>query len=552
MQAIAFEQAFSLLQRQLVNAAAAGPNRIAMLTETVGQNLSTLFSTVLAQYGAHAPLVYEPYAVESLKAAYNTGFGQSILPGYRLDRADLLVGFGADFLETWLSPVEYARKFKAMNAVSGGQKGRFVHVGPYQSLTGANADKWIACRPGSEAALILALVRGVMNKGRGLALPPPFRSAMQQLARPYTPEKAASVTDVPAEDIRRLVAALLKARRPLVLPTQTTAHGAASLAADLGTVLLNLLLDPQCTRFDFDQRHQVETANPLGDVRRLLFDSAASAPSVLLLHNVNPAYTFPDGDRLAEKLDGGRQFVIAFSNFMDETAAAADLVFPTRMPLESWDAYESKLALVSTLQPAAGPINDAPQIGDVFLRLLPPGMQWGASYKQFLMQRLADRKIYDSKEQWLQLIQSGGRFVADRPATHPDPILGPETVAALGKNLAASMKGQQGAITLQVAPSLRFFDGRGSNRPWLPEIPEAISQVSWQTMAFVSAARMQQNAWSDGDVLKLESQHGQVEAQVYGYSGLHADVAVIPAGQGHTRYGRYATDQGVNPLKLLG
>jgi len=50
------------------------------------------------------------------------------------------VSFDADFLETWLSPVEYARKFKAMHGMRGADKNIFYHVGPYLGLTGANGD----------------------------------------------------------------------------------------------------------------------------------------------------------------------------------------------------------------------------------------------------------------------------------------------------------------------------------------------------------------------------------------------------------------------------
>ena len=75
-----------------------------------------------------------------------------------MDQADVLLSFGAEFLETWLSPVEYARKFKAMHALSSGNKGLFVTVSPHQSLSGANADYWMACKPGSEAAVALAPV----------------------------------------------------------------------------------------------------------------------------------------------------------------------------------------------------------------------------------------------------------------------------------------------------------------------------------------------------------------------------------------------------------
>ena len=46
----------------------------------------------------------------------------------------MLVSFGADFLETWLSPVDYAGRFRDMHALKNGRKGVFFHIGPFQSM----------------------------------------------------------------------------------------------------------------------------------------------------------------------------------------------------------------------------------------------------------------------------------------------------------------------------------------------------------------------------------------------------------------------------------
>src|SRR4051794_9404234 len=75
--------------------------------------------------------------------------------------ADLLVAFGADFLETWGSPVDYAWQFAQMHAYrKGGVRGKFIWVGPHRPLTGLNADLWLSCKPGTEAMVADALATG--------------------------------------------------------------------------------------------------------------------------------------------------------------------------------------------------------------------------------------------------------------------------------------------------------------------------------------------------------------------------------------------------------
>ena len=142
-QSLSFSKAESILKTKAAQAAQKGQNRVHMLTETVGNTLMSLFTATLQNLNSQPPLVFEPYAYESLKTANEKVFGVDGLVSYHMDQADVLVSFGADFLETWLSPVEYAWKFKAMHAVKDGNKNLFFQISPYQSLTGANADHWL-------------------------------------------------------------------------------------------------------------------------------------------------------------------------------------------------------------------------------------------------------------------------------------------------------------------------------------------------------------------------------------------------------------------------
>ena len=95
----------------------------------------------------------------------NIAFGVNTLPRYEIAAARFLVSFGADFLETWLSPVKFASDFARMHGVENGEKGRFVFVGPRLSLTGQNADEWIPARAGSETAIALAIAGELVRRG---------------------------------------------------------------------------------------------------------------------------------------------------------------------------------------------------------------------------------------------------------------------------------------------------------------------------------------------------------------------------------------------------
>ena len=124
-------------------------------------------------------------------------------------------------------------------------KGVYCHISPYQGLTAANADKWLACRPGSEAAVAMGLMYLLIERRRNgapMAGQSPAKSlldALWRLAESYPPEKAAALSGLSTDDLERLARLLADARQPLVLPTSAVGSGASSTAADLAVVWLN-------------------------------------------------------------------------------------------------------------------------------------------------------------------------------------------------------------------------------------------------------------------------------------------------------------------------
>lgn len=546
-QAISYAQALAEIRSQIEQAVARGPYRVGMLSEVTGTPLLNLFEALLTQCRSTGPLIFEPFAFETLKFAHARLFGRPMLPSYHMERADLLVGFGADFLETWLSPVEYARKFKAMHALRDGRKGRFVHIGPFQSLTGLNADEWIACRPGAEALVAMGLLRAVLAHGGGKGLPGAFRTRLARLAEPYTPALIQEAADVAEPAFTRLAGLLTAARKPLVLPTGTAPAGQAAVAADLAAVLLNAVLDPSFGLYDFDQRHRVEIAATRAAVRRFWQMPEEGPLDVLLLYNVNPRLHF--GKAADERPDGYRPFTVAFTSFMDETASAAHLIVPTQLPLESWDLYEGKHNIVSTLQPAVVRRTGAQHIGDFFLELLSPDYRPAGGYRQHLVRQIRSTGRIGGEAALLQLFQNGGRFPGGAVGAPVSVRWNLEALDLLEKMLGSLVLPSREQTVLLAAPSLRFYDGRSANRPWLPEIPEPSTQIAWQTPILVAPQTAATLGCSDGDRVRAEAASGGLEAPAVVYGGLHPAAAVMVMGQGRDPF---TNGRGLNPLPLLG
>ena len=546
---ISFEKALTILKTKANAAARKGPDRVCMLTETVGASLMRLFTDALQSLNARAPLVFETYAYESLKTANAMVFGVDGLASYHLDRADMLVSFGADFLETWLSPVEYARKFKRMHAVQGNrQKNSFYYVSPCQSLTGANADHWLACKPDSENIVVLSLVKEALDKGKGQDLPATLRQFLKATTASYSRELVIAQTGIQLRTYNHLIDNLMHAQSPLVLGPAAVGSGKNDLKTHLAVNLLNLLLDPQLRLIDFNDRHRVEMAATRADIFRFVDSLNAGAADLLLLNNVNPVYAFPAGHKVNNALEKKSLFVVSFSNFMDETTALADLVLPVKMPLETWDEYGGKAALVATLQPAMGQLSKAPHLGDVILEMgfehTPPA----GTYKNYLIASLAKHNGLTGEAQWVRTLQNGGQF--DQP---PQPVirLKMPKETDLADTLIPPPKQPKSELTFMALPSVRLFDGRGANKSWLSEIPDPLTRIAWQTPVVIHPDTATAKGLAQEDVVAIQTQYGRIEAPVYVAELAAPGVLAMSIGQGHRLYGRSAAQKGANPLQLL-
>jgi molybdopterin-containing oxidoreductase family iron-sulfur binding subunit len=492
--------------------------------------------------------VFEPYAYESLKTANEMVFGVDGLVSYHMDRADILVSFGADFLETWLSPVEYAWKFKTMHELRDGAKNLFFQISPFQSLTGANADHWLACKPGSESVVALGLVRQALDIGKGKHLPKSFHELLNKATAPFSQDMVLEQTGIPLVLYEKLIIRLMGARRPLVLGTATGASDLNGLHTNLAVNLLNLLLDPKLSLIDFTNRHRVELAARRSDVFEFFSSLKNDRADLLLLNNVNPIFAMPTGSQVKQAFNDKDLFVVAFSNFMDETAEHADLVLPVQMPLETWDEYGGKQQLASTLQPAMGKMTRASHVGDVMLFAGFESDSPARSYKDYLISRLAEKRGIADDIQWVQTLQEGGRFGLSAESVNKPQSPNLKDLADI---LMKDFEPLNSELALAAVPSIRFFDGRAANKPWLCEIPDPLSRITWQTPILLNPETAKANGINQEDIVELRTEFGKLEGAVYTSELVSQGLAVMDIGQGHSAYGRYARNTGINPLQLL-
>jgi molybdopterin-containing oxidoreductase family iron-sulfur binding subunit len=185
----------------------------------------------LKAVGGRPRIAYETFAHEDLRAASQAAFGIDSIPQYAFEDARTILSLGADFLETWMSPVEYAGGFRRAHVLREGHAARVIHVEPRYSMTAANADEWVASQPGAEAAIALALLRLVLEAKQVPALPAKEAEALTAIARTVEVEAVAKQSGVPAAKLKHLAETLAMGAPSLVVGSGVATSGVGGVDA---------------------------------------------------------------------------------------------------------------------------------------------------------------------------------------------------------------------------------------------------------------------------------------------------------------------------------
>ncbi len=161
--------------------------KVAILSDLQTGALAEVMERFAAAFGSSRVLCYEPFNYEPLRVAHDALFGLPVVPAYDLESCEFIISFGADFLETWISPVEYARQFAQMHSLREGKIGRMVYVGPRFSMTAANADDFLMVPAEADNPVALAMLQVMLDEGWAQGDAASIRKIVAGLPKPRLP-----------------------------------------------------------------------------------------------------------------------------------------------------------------------------------------------------------------------------------------------------------------------------------------------------------------------------------------------------------------------------
>ena len=547
-----WDEVYAKINENLTNAT----NKKLLITGETQAAHTDLLQPWLSQLG-FSQVVWDPMQPVAVAKAAELVYGTYGVPTFNIDKAEVVVNFGADFLETFVNPVGYARQWSDSRRSE--KPLRFVHIEPRLSLTGANADLWLKSNPGSEVRAALFIIGELIQRGRTQGLSGDTLANLKELTKGISAEAVEEETGISKAKLLLISEYLAEASASLVMAGGTAASTSNPLPLQVAANLLNVMLGNVGKTVNIAQ--MTVPRSSASDVADAINDMQQGKVDVLFTYGTNPAFTFPAsfGYDFASNqvgIKGGDSnkkagLVVALSSHLDETAQLADYILPLHTGLEDWGYTRPSTDGISLIQPSMRPIFDTQSVGDVLLTIASNATKTIVpaeitTFDQFVkanfLKATASQAGSDTEKFWILSLEKGGYFPAANSNGGTKPSINP-SIFSLSFGIS-KLHLHDDELTLYPYPSVKTFDGRAANKPWMQELADPITQAVWGAWAEIHPETAHKFGIKQGDAVILRTDDGEVHVPAYLTEHVHKGLVALPLGQGHTAYGRYAKAAG--------
>jgi molybdopterin-containing oxidoreductase family iron-sulfur binding subunit len=455
---------------------------VRFLTGTItSPTLKGAIADFLKPFSDARHVIYDAISSSAILDAHEQTHGARLLPHYRFEKADVIAGFDADFLGTWISPVEFTAGYHSGRDLNANPPSRLagswhVQFEPRMTITGAKADRRYTTAPAEVANTVAQLAQRIASRTGA-----PFSTSGVE-------------TSVPAKLLDEVADRLWTARGHSLVVS-----GSQDVSVQTLVNFINHALGNYGSTIDLD----APSAQKQGSDRALaaLVDELQSGKvSALFVYGANPVFDLPQGKSLTDAIKH-TPLLVNFAQRADETAILAGYNCPDHDYLESWSDAEPVAGTVAVIQPTIRPLfNTRAVLESLAVWSGQPRPMYDIvrdNWRRSIFPRQKKESSFDAF--WERAVQDGLAQV-DPISVKPKPF----NMAAVRKPQAAATNG----YTLILYPTVAMADGRHSYNAFLQELPDPISKITWDNYANVSPRAAAKLGVTEGDTLQITATNG--------------------------------------------
>jgi len=431
-----FSEVDELIIQSLRNADTDGKKIVLLSHSFPSPTFKKLFKDFKRKYSNAELVIYDAYPYASALDAAEEVFGKRCLPVYDIKNTELVVSFAADFLADYNA--NNLEKSYSEARIPGEKMLRHIQVESNMSLTGANADVRIKRKPSDVYKTLIEVYKG-LDGG--------------------TSDKIANsiVKELKAKGSKAVV----------------FAEGSKS------AYVLSHLINKKLTSNAFTGKSLFLKEFDTKKYDNFLTQLNSGKVGVLITNNINPIYSSSKSEKFKEGLSKV-DLVVSTSYKNDEMARSSRIVIPATHWLESWGDIMPETGIYSLMQPTIQKVYKSRQMEESLLVWINGKNSTKNNYYDYLRENaisiLGDvsfnKALYDG---YNEITVKGSEILS---------YLGGDSTKA--KQELSSYK--SGNLELVFNLKTAIGDGTQSNNPWLQELPDPISRMTWDNYLTISPA----------------------------------------------------------------
>lgn len=579
----------------------AGGNIRVLTSSITSPSTKKIVGEFAAKYANVKHISYDAVSYSAIIKANQESFGTSAVPTYMFDKANVIVGFGADFLANWVSPIEFAKQYSKNRKVNkeNAKMSRHFQFESTLSITGSNADVREGIKPSQLPVAIVNLYNSIAKLAG--------KSGVSSKAIDADKQIAIAAKELWENKGKSLVVC-----------------GVNDIASQLFVNAINSMLNNYGATINLDIPDNTKQGED-AEVTSLIEEMKGGKVAALFMYNVNPVYSLPASLGFAEALKKV-SLSVSFADRADETASLAQFICPDHHYLESWGDANPRKGHYALIQPTIFPLFNTRSFQESMLKWSGNNTNYQAYVKNywrnnifplqsaemffenFWMKSLHDGIIElppDAKPSQKMMAAAADTAIAATVAGVDSTVVvdekkGPiqkvvdelkeavgieskeekgETAAkdvamasavvsfntnSFGKDLSGaagtiSKAGSSaGAFEITLYEKIGMGNGNQANNPWLLEMPDPVSKVTWDNYITMSPKQMQELGLEtflekevDVDKVEVTVNGVKLTAPVYPQPGQPYGTIGLALGYGRTAAGKAANGVGQNAFQFV-
>lgn len=390
---------------------------------------------------------YDPISFSGTLEANEESFGMASLPSYDLSQAKSIVSIGADFMSSFPNSLALTAQYAKTRKPENGWMSKHFQFESSLSLSGSNADVRVPVKPSEQASIVAALYNYVASKTGGKQISAPnigYEDKIKAAGDHLLANKGASIVMSAVND--KSVQLLINATNNLL--------GNYGKTIDMSK--------PVHLRKGID-----------GELKELVADMKSGAVGVLMINGANPAYNMPAEVGFAEAMAKVKA-VATFAMRPNATTDQSKYIGASHHYLESWNDVNPVHGHYAVAQPSIRPLFDTRQFEESLLSLVGSDLAYydyiKSNWKQTAAKLPNAPLIFE--EFWNEVLHEGFvrmKLPAKEVMFKADPAM---AASSLPKPASSDWE-------IEFYQKVGIGDGNQSHNPWLQELPDPISKMTW-------------------------------------------------------------------------